>query len=697
MLICCIAASAQQKELDSLLYVLSLHPQHDTTRIDMLNEVVYAYHSIDPDKGLRTADEAIALARQLNNIPRLASSYSNKGVNYWAKGQDSLAMNMYTKALEIHATAGNKKGMGNMYNNIGMLYFNKSDFFEAITHYQKGLDIFKELKDSSRIASIQNNMGVSFQYVSNYARALDYYLNALTIYERKETTYPYSGTTAQILSNIGIVYKNLDQYDKALAFQNRALEAFKEMNNKQGMAAAYGNIGVVYDLLSEPENAIEFYLKALRLNEVSGNPRRIASDLGNLGTAYMHLLDYEKGFQYLLRSQKIYEAAGDKHNLSGVLLQIGDLYRNAPDSFLKRHHVNPSARQATAMRYQKEALEIAKDIGAIALQSEALESLSALYEAGHKPVKALAAFKAHMVLRDSVMNQEKRVDIAKKVASFEFEKKAALLDAEHSKAAALADAEIKRQHIIRNTLAGGTVVILFTAFAGYIAYKRRRDAEEKRKDIEFKARVTETEMKALRAQMNPHFIFNSLNSIADYIGKNDISTANSYLTKFAKLMRVILENSEQKEVSLADDLNALELYMQLEAKRLNNTFTYSIVVNEDIDQANTLVPPLLLQPFVENSIWHGLSNKKDDGKIIIRITSENGMLTCVVEDNGVGIQQTVNADNGAHTGKKSLGMKITRERIEVINETKDVNASVTTYDLAGGVRTELKLPLEMAF
>src|SRR5690606_5319721 len=147
-----------------------------------------------------------------------------------------------------------------------------------------------------------------------------------------------------------------------------------------------------------------------------------------------------------------------------------------------------------------------KDIGAADLQSQALEGLSALYEDGHEPVEALAAFKEHVVLRDSVMNQEKRVDIAKKVASFEFEKKAALLDAEHSKATALADAEIKRQHINRNTLADGTLFIVFTDFAGYIAYVRRRDADEKRKDIEFKARVTETEMKALRAQKNPHFI-----------------------------------------------------------------------------------------------------------------------------------------------------------------------------------------------
>lgn len=697
LLIVCFAARAQQRELDSLLHVLSLYSRQDSTRIDILNEIVYAYHTIDPDKGLQTADEAIALALQIKDMPRVASSHSNKGVNYWAKGQDSMAMEMYMQALKIHQASDNKKGMGNMYNNIGMLYFNKSDFYAAIAYHQKGLDIFKEMKDSSRIATIQNNLGVDYQYVSDYPTALGYYLNALSIYAKKGTLPQYASATARALSNIGIVYKNLGQYDNALIFQNRALDAFKEMKNKQSMAAAYGNIGVVYDLLSKPAEAIAFYLKALDLNEASGNQNRIASDYANLGAAHIQLPDYEKGFEYLQKARKIYEASGDRNNLSVVLLQIGELYLHSPDNFLKQHHISPSARHGTAMRYQKKALAIAKEIGAVALQSQALESLSALYEASHEPVKALATYKKYLLLRDSVVNDEKRVEMAKKEAAFEFEKKAALLDAGHSKAAALADAEIKKQQIIRNSFAGGAIVLLFAAFMGYIAYKRRRDAEEKRKEIEFKARVTETEMKALRAQMNPHFIFNSLNSIADYIGRNDLPAADSYLTKFARLMRLILENSEQKEVSLTDDLKALELYIQLEAKRLNNKFVYSISVAEDIDQDNTLVPPLLLQPFVENSIWHGIANSKHRGSIDIRITSENNELTCIVEDNGVGRNYIPSANNHPGTEKKSLGMKITRERIDVINQSKNANASLTLYDLTEGLRAELKLPLQTAF
>src|SRR5690606_13954290 len=129
---------------------------------------------------------------------------------------------------------------------------------------------------------------------------------------------------------------------------------------------------------------------------------------------------------------------------------------------------------------------------------------------------------------------------------------------------------------------------------------------------------------------------------------------DTYLTKFAKLMRLILENSEHKEVPLADDLQALELYMQLEALRLNNKFEYTIEVDENLDTENTLVPPLLLQPFVENSIWHGIARKEGSGRITVSVKRENDMLKCTVEDDGVGrFSKAVSVKPDSSSHKKS--------------------------------------------
>jgi LytS/YehU family sensor histidine kinase len=231
------------------------------------------------------------------------------------------------------------------------------------------------------------------------------------------------------------------------------------------------------------------------------------------------------------------------------------------------------------------------------------------------------------------------------------------------------------------------------ALTGVFFYRKKKDAETKKKEAELKAEISNTEMKALRAQMNPHFIFNSLNSITDYIDKHQTQIASDFTAKFAKLMRMVLENSEHKEISLADDLKALELYMLLERFRLNNKFDYAIKVDESIDKDNTLVPPLILQPFVENSIWHGIAKKEGHGNICIYIKQQEDMISCVVEDDGIGISEKIIIDKE----NKSLGMRITSERIEVINKLKNTNASVHVRNKQKGVRAEVRLPLELSF
>jgi LytS/YehU family sensor histidine kinase len=292
------------------------------------------------------------------------------------------------------------------------------------------------------------------------------------------------------------------------------------------------------------------------------------------------------------------------------------------------------------------------------------------------------------------MNAEKKSDIARRTLQFEFDKKEALLKADYQREQELAFEKLKQQRIQNNSVMGGTALLLIAAVTTFLLYKKRADAEQQRKEADLRARVTETEMKALRSQMNPHFIFNSLNSISDYITKHDTAAADYYLTNFAKLMRLILENSEKREVPLSDDLKALELYMQLEAMRLNKTFVYDIKVDETLDQDNTLVPPLLLQPFVENSIWHGLAGKQGEGRILIQIQKENGMIRCTVEDNGVGRHRA--PPSPAVDGKHSFGIKITKARIEILNQIKQANATVELTDLPEGTRVEVTLPFAAA-
>jgi hypothetical protein len=384
--------------------------------------------------------------------------------------------------------------------------------------------------------------------------------------------------------------------------------------------------------------------------------------------------------------------------MSVALNNIGKAYCNAPDSFLIKHGIPLSKRFEKALEFQKRSLQLAREIESVDQQVSAYQAIMKTYEAQKDFPRAYEAAKNYIHLHDSILNDEKKSEITKKEMQYEFDKKETLLKADLDKKEALANAEIKRQLIIKNSAMGGASVLLLAGAIIFVLYKRRRDAEEQKKESDFKAEVSETEMKALRSQMNPHFIFNSLNSIGDYISRNDNKAADNYLSKFAKVMRMILENSDQKEVSLADDLKALELYMQLESLRMNNKFTYEIQVDEAIDKETTLIPPLLLQPFVENSIWHGISKKQGTGKIVISIKKEGDMINCIVEDDGIGRNQSSQQNSESMAPeKKSLGMKITKSRIDIINKLKKSKAGVQLFDLPQGTKVELRLPLELNF
>ncbi len=243
------------------------------------------------------------------------------------------------------------------------------------------------------------------------------------------------------------------------------------------------------------------------------------------------------------------------------------------------------------------------------------------------------------------------------------------------------------------------VVVAFS-FIVFIFYRAKREAFYKQKEAEFNLNKAELELKALRSQINPHFIFNCLNSIHHYMHRSDVSKAGEYLIKFSQLIRHVLETSSYRMIPLAEDLQALALYMQLEQMRMNNSFDFEIKVNPLIDMLATQVPPLLIQPFVENSIWHGLNHRGSGGKIYINVTRTNDMLTCTIEDNGHegGLKETFDL---SHSVKKtSLGMALIHDRLEVVNQLYHTKARFTLMDLFNekqekeGKRVTLELPYE---
>lgn len=221
-----------------------------------------------------------------------------------------------------------------------------------------------------------------------------------------------------------------------------------------------------------------------------------------------------------------------------------------------------------------------------------------------------------------------------------------------------------------------------------------------RRQTRLREHMAELEMRALRAQMNPHFIFNCLNSINRYIVKSDNATASLYLTRFAKLIRLILDNSNSKRVLLSNEMEALKLYIEMERIRFDNQFEFRIEVGEEVNADSVQVPSLIIQPYVENAIWHGLLHLENGGNLRIRLRmSDESVLECMIEDNGVGREKAAEYRSKSATGRKSLGMKLTEDRIAVLNQYAQTNARVEILDLknetgeAAGTRVTITIPV----
>ncbi|AQG79437.1 sensor histidine kinase [Spirosoma montaniterrae] len=213
--------------------------------------------------------------------------------------------------------------------------------------------------------------------------------------------------------------------------------------------------------------------------------------------------------------------------------------------------------------------------------------------------------------------------------------------------------------------------------------------EEIEQRTAYEKRLAEVEMLALRSQMNPHFLFNSLNTIEYFVLKGDEEKASRYLSNFSRLLRLILNHSNEDTVRLSEELTGLRLYLELEATRFGDEFQYSIETNTAIDQDEVLLPPLLLQPFVENAIWHGLrQSKRPDKRLWVRLLVQDAQtLRFEIEDNGIGRQRAADLKSRSASARKSYGMAITQQRIELFNRNYPSQLDVQLLDLEGNEQT----------
>lgn len=666
-----VSAFAQQREVDSLEALLKEGRKSDKQIVKLYIALSDEYCDIDSDKGLKYSDSALSLSIRIKDENLKGSSYLSKGKNYAQKGQISEAQSNYFKAINIFKQTKNLESEAVTSHNLAYTYSISANNKKAIELETHSYEILMKLGNKKKALNALNSIGVNYFYLSNFRKATDFYLKSLKLAEEINS----QKDVAVAYENVALVYKRLGNHHKAYHYYEKSLKICQKINYIPELINVYTNYGAAKDQNNEPKDALVLYQKGLKLAIETKNTRLEYGLYTNIGISQIALKDYINAFKNLKKAKIFYEANNDR-NVGVVNLYYTETLFHVPDEVLQSESVNPAKKYSYAITNLLPILDEAISDEDLETEMQIRELLSKAYEKEGKTGEALSHLRKYTVLKDSIYNFENSSEILEKEHRYEIEKERII-----------SDAKIQHQKLIKMVIVGISIFIILTGVIMFIGFRKRQSIKQQQKELMLKAKISDIELKALRLQMNPHFIFNSLNSIIDYIQKNDTQKADFYLTKFAKLMRGTLENSEEKEIPIADELRMLELYMDLEKSRLKDKFSFEIRIDEDIDVENTYIPPLILQPFVENSIWHGITDMNGDGKIMIHITKDNNMLNCIVEDNGVGRDINKSGD------RKSFGMKITKDRLEVLNKMKNTSSAINLIDLEKGTRVEVKLPL----
>ncbi|MFT3703199.1 MAG: histidine kinase [Agriterribacter sp.] len=606
------------------------------------------------------------------------------------------ALNYAEQCMKLSQKAKWVKGTGLAYQAFARTYYEISEYTTAQQNAMKAYEIFETIHDKNKMASSLLTIANTYQELGYYTKAIENDLAALRLFEAVGNKKGMSAA----YNNVGNGYYQILDYDKAILNYNKALIIDKELNDKYGIGSAIDNIASAFLDEKKYDSANVYNLQGIHFFEEINHQPALARIYFNRGNLLMKLHDAKSAYAFYERAISINKKLGIKRQLSTNYGGIGELYLSLVKDSSAKYILSPLFKtdKRTLLKksndYFIKSITLSKSIGDIytlmsytGMESETQERLG-------NYAKALAFHKEYMTYKDSIFNDENR----KKLAALENERLAEVKNKEIQllkQQQSLEASENKRQKLVRNIILVSVGIGAVLSFLFIWSYNRRKKSA-------FEKQVSEVEMKALRAQMNPHFIFNSLHSINKYVVDNDKENASVYLSKFANLMRRILESSREQEIPLEKDLEALELYMQLESLRFQNRFTYTIQIDPGIDKENTLIPPLLLQPFAENAIIHGI-NDVENGLIKISINKENDMIRCVVEDNGVGRGNVSTVVQDENRKSKSLAVKIVNERLNIINQLKKVNAAINIFDLRdaankpGGLRVEILLPLELAF
>lgn len=666
------------KTIDSLKRKLA--DLKDSSRVDCLNKISEAYRlTSDLNSAEKFALQGHSEAQRTGYVLGLAKATTLRSEIAIFKYFDfSMSRMLAEEAIRLYRHSVNKDDLHKAHLHLGHSLYAYGLFQDAVRHF----DSSHELSDRATDDYTYFYSGLIAAYATmeagDYKNAFE---RALIL---RSLTENYKGSEADQLILIADLYRSIKDYATAISYYKRAILL------KGGDNVTFQSLAELYSLNNQFDSATSYF----RLVDTNASPRALDFYLAARGEFDLLQKNYKGALpnfrRHLLNSMQ-------KNDLNQSLRALVNLART---HFQMKNwdSVQPYIYTAVAM---------AKPINSRVVLRDCFEILHLMHEQNNNIDSSHLYLKKFTRIQDTLRSAQ----IEAKLVSYNFDQQISLLNKEKQ----LQNARLEKESLLKKILIGAIICGLIITFFIFRTVMLNRESERKEREMaenelqiqrlqnettkaELQQHAMELEMQALRAQMNPHFIFNSLNSINRFILQNERLRASEYLTKFSRLVRLILQNSQALFVKLETELECLELYLQLEQVRCEHKFSFEIDVADEVDPSAVDIPPLIIQPFAENAIWHGLMHRESGGKLEIQLRIDDQMLFCTIRDNGIG-RVRANELKDRTAGHKSMAMRITADRIALMKKNTKNEVSINIVDLIlpdgepAGTEVIIKVPV----
>ncbi|MDM8003381.1 MAG: tetratricopeptide repeat protein [Bacteroidota bacterium] len=541
-------------------------------------------------------------------------------------------------ALGYFEETGDHRGIINSLNSLSYLARQRRDLEAAKSFLERAIAIASEVKDTLPLADATNSLGNIYKEMALFSQAADAYFEALNLWETKGD----SAGMSVAYGSIGLAYFYQKNYDKALEYSRKHLAFSEKRKDLWEVGKICNTIAQIYSSQGIFDSALVYQRKSLILNRMMNFPTGEASICHNMASTQLNLSRPDSALWYMKRALTI-------SNDSGLPIP--------PEYYITLGNIWQSlGNYDQAFSNSLTAYKLGKEKKMPLVVSDASLLLSDICIRRGREDLAYRYLKEHMQLKDSISNDEFLKQVTRMEIQYGFDKKQKEAEYDRMQERLITDNKIRQQ---RTILSGLAVLLIIVALLSLLYLRHTR--------LRAKYAQIDLEQRLLRAQMNPHFIFNSLCAIQDLIMAGTPQKANAFLTKIARLMRNILENSREEYIALGKEIETLKLYMDIQQLRFENGFSYKIVLDQSIDPENVSVPPMLAQPCVENSIEHGLLPRKENGNINISYKFSDGLILLEVTDNGIGRDKA--AEKQPVIKKQPVSTMLTEKRLEHFRKT----------------------------